>query len=404
MCIASAIRLASFFFYEDIITIPRYAEYSLSNIIQISGSFLFLMLSSLALKNPKLSAFKKNALILLFTLFLLSVCYSVSYIFSTHNTKNNLSVVLIGIVMISIFFALELIYITITALFIVFLFAITISFTSLNTQQIFLNISTSGILAFVLFTCSRYGYYFKSQHFIQLKELEERNEEIQNLNHQKGEILGFVAHDLRNPLNNIEALSTLILTEEGHPDTTEVQLILNSAQHAKHIINDLIEVVQEKKAALKVQEVELIGFLKGIQNTWLTNTDRTRIINLNTDQNSISVNINPSKFTRVIDNLIGNAIKFSPSNTPVNIEAHTKQGKVEIRISDFGIGIPESLKFLLFDQFSKAGRTGLNGEKSMGLGLHISKDIIEQHLGNLTVESEENKGTTFIISILPAAI
>ncbi|WP_169304405.1 sensor histidine kinase [Pedobacter frigoris] len=301
--------------------------------------------------------------------------------------------------MISIFFALELAYITITALFIIFLFVVTLSFTTENTQQIFLNISTSGILAFVLFTCSRYGYYFKSQHFLQLKELEERNEEIQNLNHQKGEILGFVAHDLRNPLNNIEALSALILTEENHPDATEVQLILNSAQHAKHIINDLIEVVQEKKTALKVQEVELIGFLRGIQNTWLTNTDRTRIIIFNTDQNTVSANINPSKFTRVIDNLIGNGIKFSPPNTPINIEVCTKPEKVQIRISDFGIGIPDTLKHLLFDQFSKAGRVGLNGEKSMGLGLHISKDIIEQHHGTLTVESQENKGTTFIISI-----
>lgn len=70
-----------------------------------------------------------------------------------------------------------------------------------------------------------------------------------------------------------------------------------------------------------------------------------------------------------------------------------------IRVKDYGIGIPDHLKNLLFDQFSKAGRQGLKGEKSIGLGLYISKDIVEQHGGTLSLESEENKGSTFTISM-----
>ena len=92
-------------------------------------------------------------------------------------------------------------------------------------------------------------------------------------------------------------------------------------------------------------------------------------------------------------------LKFSDNDTPIEVEIAKVEAQCEIRIKDYGIGIPEHLREMLFDQFSKAGRSGLNGEKSIGLGLHISKDIVEQHGGTLTLETEENKGSTFIISM-----
>lgn len=94
-----------------------------------------------------------------------------------------------------------------------------------------MNLLASIILGFILVCFSRYNYCFKSQHFVRLKQLEEKNLEIAHLNNQKGEILGFVAHDLRNPLNNIEALSAFLLLEDK--DNSEARMISNSAKQAK---------------------------------------------------------------------------------------------------------------------------------------------------------------------------
>lgn len=399
MCISGMVRIIGTIYHNELSALPRFDDYELSNVIQIFGSIIFFSLSFFASRSVKLKKTYRNLLTLVFIIYVLALTFNVSYIYSFHNVKNNLAVFLLGIVVVSIFFTLKFKHICIIAGFVVLLVVIGMLNSDLPIAQKLANFIAGIILAFVLYSCSRYNYFIKSQHFVQIKQLEEKNREIQTLNHQKGEILGFVAHDLRNPLNNIEALSTLVLSEDHNANTTEIQLILASAQHAKDIINDLIEVVQEKKPALKTQDIDLVGYLKQTCDNWQANVEKSRKINFFTADKELIACINPSKFARVVDNLIGNGLKFSSPETPINIELMTMEKNCSIRIRDYGIGIPDELKDLLFDQFSKAGRVGLNGEKSMGLGLHISRDIIEQHGGTLNVESRENEGTTFIISV-----
>ncbi len=341
----------------------------------------------------------RNLLTLAFTIFILSSTFYVSYIYSMHNAKNTLTVFLLGIFIISTFFALELKYILTLSGFIIFLFFLGMIVPELTPAKQFFNFIASVILSFTLYISARYGYFFKSQHFVQLSQLEEKNEEVQELNRQKSEILGFVAHDLRNPLNNIEALSRILLEDNEGNENTEIKLILSSSKQAKDIINDLIEVIQVKKVAFELQDIDLVNYINNICLTWQTNAAANRKINFITNESELLTLLNPSKFGRVIDNLIGNGLKFSDNSTPIEVELSRNNMGCQIKVKDYGIGIPENLKYMLFDQFSKAGRSGLNGEKSIGLGLHISKDIVEQHGGTLTIETEENKGSTFIISM-----
>lgn len=316
-----------------------------------------------------------------------------------HNAKNTLTMFLLGIVVVSIFFSLEFKYIVTLALYVILLFAIGMVVPSLTPAQQFLNFVASIVLAFVLYICSRYSYFYNSQHFVQLRQLKEKNIEVQELNRQKGEILGFVAHDLRNPLNNIEALSRILIEEQENEDHTELDMILGSSRQAKDIINDLLEVIQVEKAPYQLQNVDLVNYINSICSSWQANAPEHRKINFNSAESVIVMPLNPAKFSRVIDNLIGNGIKFSTNDTPIDIEVSKLEEHCLIKIKDYGIGIPDHLKGLLFDQFSKAGRSGLKGEKSLGLGLHISKDIVEQHGGTLTLETKENIGSTFIISM-----
>ncbi len=339
-----------------------------------------------------------------FCLFALLVSFAVSYIYSLHNPKNTLTVFLIGILFVSIFFAIDFKQTVTVSLFILLLFSVGMIFPALNMHEKLFNIIAAGILIFFFFACSRYSYYFKSEQFTKVRQLEEKNAEVQLLNHQKSEILGFVAHDLRNPLNNIEALTRILLEEDTNQNSPEMQLILTSTRQAKNIINDLIEVAQNDRRPFQLQTTNMITFMNGICENWQKNLNKERLINFQTEQElALNVAVNPSKLTRVIDNLIANGLKFSRPETPINIGISKSSDLCIIKITDFGIGIPQHLLALLFDQFSKAGRPGLKGEKSIGLGLHISKQIIEQHGGTLTVESTENEGTTFQIAIPLAA-
>ncbi|TCC94632.1 sensor histidine kinase [Pedobacter hiemivivus] len=399
LVIALAVRMTSIFYQEALGTMPNLNLYNTLNWVQISGSSLFILVSGYALKSSHWKTAGRNILVVLFCMFLLTTSFTVSYLFSLFNPKNTLTIFLTGVVAVSVFFALEFKQIIIISIYVVCLFIAAMLIPDISHLQKLLNIIMSGVLAFFLYACSRYGYYFKAEQFVKVKQLEEKNMEVQILNHQKGEILGFVAHDLRNPLNNIEALTRIALEEDSNKNSMEMQLILTSTRQAKSIINDLIEVAQNDKAPFQLQTTNMIAFMNGICDNWQKNLNKERIINFKPDDHGLIAAVNPSKLTRVIDNLIGNGLKFSKVGTPINIELSRSADTCIIRITDFGIGIPDNLKEILFDQFSKAGRPGLKGEKSIGLGLHISRQIIERHGGSITVNSKEHEGTTFQITI-----
>lgn len=107
---------------------------------------------------------------------------------------------------------------------------------------------------------------------------------------------------------------------------------------------------------------------------------------------------------RVISNLISNAIKFSPNGASIQVKLIGNDKEVKICVSDEGIGIPDNIKENVFNMFTDAKRPGTAGEKSFGLGLSICQQIIENHNGKIWFESENNKGTTFFVTLnKPAA-
>ncbi len=385
-------RLLSFAYYDDIIKVSNYDAYSLLNWTQMGGMFSFLLVSSITLKFYPDKFRLQKYITILFVIFVLLMSYSGSYAVSLHNTKNTLALFLIGIVTVSLFFSLEYLEIGLIAIFITLVYWLTMLSAQISFDDKMTNFFAGSLLGFILFCFSRYSYFFKSQHFVRLKQLEEKNIEIEKLHVQRGEILGFVAHDLRNPLNNIEALSTLLNTEQP---SEELKLILSSTHQAKSIINDLIEAVKTERDKLDTQSLNLNSFLTSTVEKWKTNTKRELILDV--ENPKILAHANASKLERVLDNLISNAIKFSPDDKKIFISLRKIAKHVEIKVKDDGIGIPTELISYIFQQFSQAGRNGLHGEKSIGLGLHISQKIIQQHGGNLLVESEVDKGTTFTV-------
>ena len=292
----------------------------------------------------------KKVITLVFLAYFLTSAFNISYIISLHNTKNTLFIFLVGIVTVSLFFAIEYKQIKIITIYIVGIYIATTCMSNTPIEQKILNFVAGLILGISLFSFSRYSYYFKSTHFVQLKELEEKNQEILHLNTQKGEILSFVAHDLRAPLNNIEALSQILAQENS--DNTEAKMIACSVTQAKNIINDLIEATKLDQSVLEKENILLAPFIGMIINNWETNTNREIVVSQ--ENKDLMINANPSKLERVIDNLISNAFKFSPPDKPINITISERGNNIYIKIRDFGIGIPNGLQSYIFDQFSKA--------------------------------------------------
>lgn len=303
---------------------------------------------------------------------------------------------LLSIVLVGVFFVFELREIFTLTILLLLSFWGTIVLGNINLFDKALNIIVSLVLSTLLLFCARYNYYFKSKHFIKIKQLQQKNDEIEALSRQKNEVLAYVAHDLRSPLVNIQMLNDMILAAQ--PDLQEAQLIKQCTQQSANIINDLLDALKHNNANLELQTVELNSFMQRLVDKWKESTNRQ--INLYMPSMALFVNINPSKMERVLDNLVQNADKFSAKDKPIDIVLNETNGQsIGISVKDYGIGIPDNLKQHIFEQFTAAGRKGLRGEKSIGIGLHISKKIVEQHQGNLSIESEENVGTSFTVHL-----
>ncbi|MBS1688034.1 MAG: hypothetical protein JSS96_04870 [Bacteroidetes bacterium] len=282
------------------------------------------------------------------------------------------------------------------------IFSISLNAFQTNKMVLWENYIVSFVVILLFFIISRILYSSHFRYFMQLRTTEEKSNEIQKINQTQTEILDMVAHDLRSPINSIAALVDLI----QHPTSTEEEkleyynMILSACKNSDTIIQDLIDTAKKRdNKTISVEGVSLNQFLSSVRDQWVHRIPANRQLVYKSPGNEIIAAINEQKMQRVIDNLINNAIKFTPPDGIIELGLQTEKNNIRISISDNGIGIPEDLHPYLFDRFSKAGRTGLDGEKSYGLGLSICQQIVEQHGGNISVSSREAKGTTFNIDI-----
>ena len=111
----------------------------------------------------------------------------------------------------------------------------------------------------------------------------------------------------------------------------------------------------------------------------------------------IHANIQADKFGRILDNLLSNALSFTPAGGTIRVRQ--LKGRVRLVVRDTGLGIPEALQPHMFDKFTAAARPGLYGDTTTGLGLFITKQIMKLHQGKIWLESKENEGATFFIDL-----
>ncbi|GEP96419.1 ATP-binding protein [Chitinophaga cymbidii] len=216
-------------------------------------------------------------------------------------------------------------------------------------------------------------------------------------------IMKIVAHDLRSPVGAIHAMSELML-DKGQPEERDaelLELIHSSSARAMNLISDLL-VLDTSMQGLEKEIVEIHVALKYcVDLLQLKATEKNQCLILHVEP--VQVLAYRDKIWRVFSNLINNAIKFSPEGASIVIALKRQNGTVRISVQDEGIGIPQNLRDKIFSLSAEAKRKGTKGEESFGLGLSISKQIIEAHDGKIWFETEVGKGTTFHIEMKASA-
>lgn len=235
----------------------------------------------------------------------------------------------------------------------------------------------------------------------QKHRLEAVRSELERSDKEKDRILKAVSHDMRSPVNAALSLSDLILMDASslaEEQVAYIELIKKSCFNALALTKDLLDAATMHSETMKMEFVDISGLLNSTVSLLKSAAGKKRQqITVIIPDGSLKIYLNKEKIQRVLNNIITNAIKFSPLNSTIEVRVETGDNDVTISVRDHGIGIPEALEDKVYDIFTEAKRFGTAGEEPAGLGLSIAKQIVEAHGGRIWFESKVNSGTTFYI-------
>jgi len=397
------IRILYLTFPESLTKAENFPEFNFTNWLFIIITPIFTITSYFIIvyyrQNRKALAVH-TLYIFAFSIYLIA-CGVFSSLIATSDPSNALTLYMVPLVIIGVVCVFELYETIILIIGIEAVFTALLIYSQASATDLVYNQMISIILLSGFYLTSRYFYTYKANYYQQVLEIKEKNIEIENAANFKNQVLGMVAHDLRNPLAAVESTAMLMELDEVDSDTRDnIEIIKASCAKARGIITDLLEAARnDDQNVIEATKVDLNVFVRKIIDSWKIHNETRNTFTFSSAYIPLYAEVNREKLHRVMDNLISNAIKFSNADDKIEISLDKENGNAIIEIKDHGLGIPKELIPQLFDRFSKAGRTGLHGEQSTGLGLSIVKQIIQRHGGTIEVESVENEGSTFRISI-----
>jgi len=237
-------------------------------------------------------------------------------------------------------------------------------------------------------------------------QLEERTEEAEAANRAKAQFLASMSHELRTPLNAIAGYVDLIDLEVHGPVTVEqhrdLDRIRHNSRHLLILISDILNYakVQAGRLDLRTQDVPLAELAAEAHAVMKPLAAAKRIELTCTQDGTATARGDADRIHQILLNLLGNAIKFTPPGGAVQLNTAAGDGVVRVSVHDNGPGIPAELHGAIFDPFMQA-RRGAGGELSegVGLGLSISRDLAHAMHGDIAVESEPGRGSTFTLTL-----
>jgi two-component system phosphate regulon sensor histidine kinase PhoR len=227
-------------------------------------------------------------------------------------------------------------------------------------------------------------------------DIEDQKKEIE----KKDEFISVASHELKTPLTSLKGYIQLIEQQKelSGNATYYIRKANDSLNKLQHLINDLLDVSKIHAGKLKFDK-EVLN-LSDLLISWIENC--TYMYSTHTFRNEIlpgfNVSGNAERLERVIMNLVSNAVKYSPDNKEIIIQAKQEQDRVIVSVTDSGIGLPETEREKIFDRFYRVNNND-NFATGLGMGLYISAEIIKDHHGTMSVESKIAKGSTISFSL-----
>ena len=239
-------------------------------------------------------------------------------------------------------------------------------------------------------------------------ELARVNEEMERLNAFKSAFMVMVAHELRSPVSGAQSLVRTLsaglageLSKKQFEILSRVEMRLDSLLE---LINDLLTLAASKTAEL--EKPGLVAYqpvIKRIVDRLSVEAREKNItLTVSLPEKPRNVRATEDGLEKIMGNLIGNAIKYTPSGGQVKVEVNEDSDHVQMRVSDTGMGIPENALPHIWDEFFRAGNARKSGITGTGLGLSIVKQFVDHYGGQIAAQSEEGKGAVFTLTLLLA--
>jgi signal transduction histidine kinase len=234
--------------------------------------------------------------------------------------------------------------------------------------------------------------------------LEEASERLQAVSAQTNAFLGMAAHDLRTPITVIQGFTDLLAYPQNRPEEIRefITIIRETLSQMLALLDDILDItaIEAGKLTLRLQEVDLESFIKRVVklNHYIGAQKEIELV-ADVAPNLPPVTFDPQRIEQVLNNLIGNAFKFSHSGTTVTVRVRRVKDAIQFSVIDEGQGIRADEIDKVFGEFQRVSTQPTAAEHSTGLGLSICKRIVGLHDGQIGVESEVGVGSRFTFTL-----
>jgi signal transduction histidine kinase len=269
-----------------------------------------------------------------------------------------------------------------------------------------------GTLLLLWFFFTVAGYFreaYQRRTFVTMRLLEAASErvrtvaaELKRANDEKSTFLGIAAHDLRNPLGVILGYAEMLRDEEfSRGETAEMATkVVTAAERVRDLVAGLIEVsaAEAGKVSLEKRPCDLLGIARKVVEAQVASAARKEI-GIRVDGTPVVVTGDPGAIQQVVENVVSNAVKFSPWGSTVVVTVRSDGGAGVVEVEDEGPGVNEADRARLFAKFARLSARPTGGESSTGLGLSIVKTLTEAMGGEVSLESPPGRGARFQVRL-----